>query len=219
MPRPPKKPGPTLVPEPEISVPQPYVDTRELCVEGLMLLEVTEEQLEEIPKIEHLFRGIGGQAKVFECLAGSEEPEARKLVALKKRLTDRQAAQVPFEAFCVAAGVTTKRMFGIISQEMMDQGEKATALLSKAMHPEVVKATIDNALRPFGENDRKMLHQNAGFVPIPKTSVVHFHGSVDARTQIQNIAVLPPVEDTVRKLNDRFNTMTVLPLALPEVEY
>lgn len=209
MPRPPKQ-GPTLVTEPPIvEIPEPYTSLTDFRADGLALLEVTEEQLSEVARIEHLFKGIGGQNRVFECLAGSEEKEARLLVALKKRLTNQQAAHVPFEAFCVAAKVTTKRMFGIISQEIMEQSEKATALLAKAMHPEIVQKTIDFAMSPFGEKDRRMLHQNAGFVPVPRTAVTHFHGHVDARTQTQNVALLPSVDDTMRRLSDRFNTMSI----------
>ena len=199
----PKKP-PTLQ---VVGTPPPvcHRDFDDFASEALALLEVTQEQLDGVPKIEHMFRGIGGTPKVFEYLEGSEEPEARALLSFRARLTERHIAAVPFEAFCIAAGVTTKRMFGIISQEVMDQGEKMTKLLAKASHPQVVQATINNALMPFGEADRKMLHQNAGFVPVPRTSVTHFHGDVDARTQTQNIAVLPPVEDSVKRLNDRFN--------------
>lgn len=187
--------------------------------EAFVLLEVDPVAVSESPRIEHLFRGIGGQAKVLEFLAGSEEPEARDIVKLRARLTAAQAKAVPFEAYCVAAGVSTKKMFGIIAAEAADQSVKASQLLSKAMHPEVVKATIDNALHPLGTKDREMLHKAEAFLPIPKTSVTFIKGNVDARTQTQNVAVLAPVEDSSRRLTDRFNErMTIPAIAAPAVD-
>lgn len=156
--------------------------------------------------------------KVLEYLSGSEEPDARTVMALRARLTQSQADACPFEAYCVAAGLSTKKMFGLISQECYDQATLATALLAKARHPDVVQATIDMALSPLGDKDRKMLHQAQGFVPVPKTAVTHIHGNVDARQQTANVAVLPPFEDSIRKLADRFNTMTVKAVAAEVVE-
>jgi len=182
----------------------------DLAKEALVLLGVKPADLAATPRIEHLFKGLGGQEAVLEYLAGSEEPEARKICELRARLNVRQAAAVPFEAYCVAAGIPTKRMFGIVAQEVSEQAEKATALLAKAMHPEVVQATINYALMPHGDKDRKMMHLHAGFVPTPKSSMTVF-GNVDARQQTQNVAVLPPVEDNVRRLSDRFNSGMVVP--------
>jgi hypothetical protein len=183
-----------------------------------VLLEVTPEAVAECPRIEHLFKGIGGQSKVLEYLSGSEETEARAILAMRGRLTYAQAGAVPFEAYCVAAKITTKKIFGIISQEVMTQSSAATLLLSKAAHPRVVEATIKRAMGPLGTADARMLHQAEGFVPVPKNSITHIHGNVDQRTQVANVAVLPPVEDNVRRLSDRFNSaMTAPPVQIAEV--
>jgi hypothetical protein len=101
----------------------------------------------------------------------------------------------------------------------MEQSTAVAKLLSKAAHPSIVKATIDAAKRPLGVHDRRMLHQAEGFVPVPKNSITHIHGNVDQRTQVANVAVLPPVEDSVRRLSDRFNTSMEMPLlAAPSIE-
>lgn len=180
-----------------------------------MLLEVTEESLSASAKIEHLFKGIGGPEKVIEFLAGSEEPEARAVVELRGRLNKEQAKAVPFEAYCVAAKIPTKKMFGIIAAEAADQSAKATALLADATHTKVVEATVKNALHPLGTKDREMLHKAKGFVPIPKTAVT-FVKNLDARQQTATV-VLQPVEDTVRRLSDRFNSGMEMP-ALPPAQ-
>jgi hypothetical protein len=161
--------------------------------------------LAQSPKVEHLFKPIGGKEKALEFLAGSEALEARKILELHDRLNLAQKAAVPFEAYCCSAGISPKRAFGIVCEEASDQSAKAVDLLAKVRHPEVLEATIDNALRASGVRDREMIHKAQGFVPVPKTSVTNFFGRVDARTQTANVAVLPPVEDGVRRLSDRFN--------------
>lgn len=189
-----------------------------LVAEALILLGVHPNDLDQSPKIEHLFKGIGGKLKVFEYLAGSEEKEAREILDLRKRLNTRQAEVVPFEAYCLAASIPVKKMFGIISSEVMDQESKAKELMFRARHTEVVQATIESALDPLGQQDRKMLHQAAGFVPVPKNSITHIHGNQitdNRQLTATSVTVLPPVEDTVKRLGDRFNDRILDVKALP----
>ncbi len=169
------------------------------------LLQVTPEQVEDIPKISHLLRGLGdGKSithRVFEYLSGSEDEDARRLVRSRRLLTTEQAEAVPIEAFCVAAGITSRRLFGLIAQEVVEQEALATALLTRAAHPKVVQATIDSALTMFGDKDRKMLHQEAGFIPVPKNQITINKNNV---TNVANVAMLPPIEDVAKKISSRF---------------
>lgn len=208
----PPSPGPVAVPggkaigrPRKVSMARTLVRSESHLVDGLLILGVSPEQLLEVAAIEHLFRAIGGSRKVLEYLAGSEEPEARKVIELRYRLTVAQAAAVPFEAYCIAAGVTTKRMFGIVSQEVMVQSQAATALLAESSHPEVVKASVMYAMEFDGHQDRRMLHQHMGFLPIPRTSVVNGNVTIDNRGG--GAAVLPPMEDSVRGMSERFNAI------------
>ena len=190
---------------------------------GLLRLEVDEYSLEAMPKIEHLLDGIGGRRKVFTYLEGSEDPIAREILKLKKRLSPAEAKVVPLEAYCVAAKITSKKLFGLIASEVHSQETMAKAVLFAAKHSEVVEASLMFALHPDGDSDRKMLHQAAGFVPVPKNSITHIHGNQINRSesQVTQIAVLPSVEDTVKRLGDRFNEkiIDVIPIAaLPAPE-
>ena len=177
--------------------------------ESYILLDVDPDEVASQPKIEHLFRDIGGVIRVFEYLEGSEEPEARRILEARNRLSVRQAAVLPFEAFCVAAKVPTKKAFGVISQEVMEQGAKASALIARARHPEVVQYTVEQALTPAGTQERKMLHLAAGMLPQPKGNVTVFGGvAIDSRNQQVNVSVLPPVEDSAKRLADRFGELS-----------
>lgn len=195
--------------------------TREPNIDdAYLVLDVKASDVQAVPKIHHLLRDSGVLGKVFEYLEGSEEPEARKILDARHRVSDSLASVLPFEAFCVAAGVTTKKAFAIISGEVMDQSAKASALIARSKHPDVVQYTIDQALTPAGTQERKMLHQSAGFLPMPKSAVNMFGNvSIDNSVRTQNVAVLPPVEDGVKRMADRFGEMILVgPAEIPSIE-
>lgn len=203
---------------PKDSISAPAKNRDEYIAEALVVLGISPDDLELSPKIEHLFKGIGGQERIFEYLGGSEDKDARTLLDLRKRLNERQRRHVPFEAYCIAAGLSVKKVFGLISAEAMDQEEMAKQLLFRVRHTEVLQATIDNALDPLGSTDRNMLHKAAGFVPVPKNTVTFVRGNQinDSRqVNTSSITVLPPVEDSIKRLGDRFNEKLTEIKALP----
>lgn len=174
------------------------------------ILEVTEAQVEALPKISHLTKPAGNTAKLIEYLRHSEEPEARAVCKTADRLIQKPRAakfawleMAPIEALCASAGVAPKKLFGIIAQEVAEQSAMATALLSKAMHPKVLEKTVEMALSDEGVADRKMVHQAEQYLPMPRTSVT-FAKHIDARTQTANVAILKPLEDSMKRLSDKF---------------
>ena len=185
------------------------------------VLGVTPIDVSLVPRIEHLFRGLGGKQKVFEYLAGSEEKEARAIVDLRAKVSPDQARVLPFEAFCVAAGVTTKRMIGLIQEEVFAQSRVAAAILKDSSIPDIVKVTVRQAKTIAGTQEKRMLLQSGGVLPLPKTKIMPVYGNLNVdqsqRTQVNQFAVLPPVEQTVQRLSDRFNERNpTAMLALPE---
>ena len=115
----------------------------------------------------------------------------------------------------IACDMTTKRMIGLIQEEVFEQTRIASALMARSAHPDVVKATVMSAMTLDGARDREMLHKHEGFLPQTKGSTVVFGGAtIDARVQTVN-AILPPAEESVKRLNDRFAEMET-PKALPE---
>lgn len=188
---------------------------------ALGILEVTEADVAALPQISHLTKVVGKTPVLIEYLSGSENEDARKVVLEASKLTVSALTQIPIEALCAAAKVSTKRLFGILSEEVMEQGERATKLLAQASHPRVVKKTIDVAMTADGTPERKMLLQASGFLPSAQKHVTQFFGrtEIDARAQaaLPQTAVLPPVEDSVRRLSDRFLSAAPAQIAAPEV--
>lgn len=186
-----------------------------LLKQAYALLEVTATEVAALPKISHLIKPAGNTVRIIEYLKHSEEPGARAVCKQAERLgrdseRPEMLAAISIEALCAAAGVAPKKLFGIIATEVAEQSAQATMLLSKAMHPKVLEKTIAYAMEPDGSADRKMIHQAEQYLPVPKTSVT-FAKQIDARTQVQNVAILKPLEDSMKRLSDRF--MEIAPVA------
>jgi hypothetical protein len=175
--------------------------------EHLRRLGVTPEQIAAQPSITPILKRAKLQRDAIDYLRMSEESDARNFLVIHDKLSETARKLVSLEAIAIAAGLTTQRLFGLISEAVFVQSRFESALLAAANHPQVVEASIKQAVTPRGVADRKMLHQQAGFLPMPKTQIVSLPGArIDARQQVANISVLPPMESSVRRMSDRFGT-------------
>ena len=169
---------------------------------------VTEEEVNAAPKISHILRQLPGKCdQAIEFLRGSEDPDARKCLGVYDSVPVSVRKILQFESFCVASGVTTKRMLEVITGACFEQSTAAASLLAKASHPVILKKSIKFAKEPSGWEDRKMLHQREGFAPIPKTQVVNVQGNVNTDNRIQSVAIgeLSGINTKMSKIADRFN--------------
>lgn len=181
-------------------------DPRPHWTEALVLLEISEEQIDRAPKITHVLKAANMLDNVWDYLEGSSKPQARAILEVRSRLNKRQSKDVPFEAYCVAADVSPRDALALLTVEVYDQAGKASALLAASQHPAVTAATVAAAMSPLGTAEKKMLHQHAGFLPVPKTSIVNVHGNHAVIGGEQKNVVLAPVEESVKRLGDRFNS-------------
>jgi hypothetical protein len=173
-------------------------------------LGVKEKDVKQAPIITHILNELPGKTKkAIEFLRGSSEPEARKWLAVYDSMAVSFRSLVPFEAFCLAANLTTKRVLELITGACFEQSANVSSLIAKAEHPAVVKATVRAAKKPGGDSDRKMLHLHEGFVPVPKTSVVNVQGDLNANTdnRIQSVSIttIDGINDRIKRVANRFN--------------
>jgi hypothetical protein len=184
------------------------------------LLGIEEADIVMVPKIEPLLKKAGVLEKVWDYLETSGDDMARHLIAQKYKLKNvSQRKALPFEAFCFAAHLDTKKVLALIFVEVYSQNQQASELMAAGAQPEIVQATIDAAKFPGGTNERRMLLSRNNFIPVPKTSITHVHGAgkvVAGDDNSNNVAVLPPIETTVRQLSDRFNQLPA-PSAVDEM--
>ncbi len=171
---------------------------------ALEVLGITKEDVDRQPQISHLYKRIGGIKTVLTYLRGSADPDARKIVELADRLGS-SAMNMTLETYCAAAEIPTSKLAGIITTAMIEQNSQEAISIAAHHQPEIVAAQIKMAKRMEGEGDRKMLHQHSGFLPTPKNQVIFGGVRVDNRDQSQKTMVLSNIEDSVKKLGDRFN--------------
>ena len=173
----------------------------------LAVLEISKEQVAGVPQITPILRKARILGDLIEFLRGSSDPLAKSYLQKYDLLPESYQGSASVEAVCVAAGIETDKLFGVIAEAVLIQSRHTAELLAAAQQPLVVQATVDSALNPLGDKDRKMLHQHSGFLPIPRTQIItggKFTQNNDNRTQVANV-VLPPTEHEVRKMSDRFN--------------
>lgn len=199
-------------------------------------LEVTHEEVEAYPKVVEQFENIGGVEAVIEYLRGSDDRLAKELVRLYDTYQNAETkALIPFEAYCVSAKVTKKKLFQLVMGEVCEQSDTASTLLAAAFHPQIVKKTIDVALGygPDSGEARSVMHKHRGFLPTPKTQTVQIHGNLnqDNRQTTNNNATISVGEldlgfAKISKADDRFNEARIVKVeqadekvSIPDQEY
>lgn len=183
---------------------------------------ITAEAVESYPVISSLFNDIGGVPAVMEYLRASHIPEAREMIRYWDMYGDSEDGikeLIPFEAYCVAAKCTKKRVLQLIMGEICEQSDMASILMAAAAHPDVLKKTIEVAKSDlYGSSEaRKILHQNRGFLPTPKTQNVNIHGNLNQdnrqdNRQIANVSLseLDLMGEKISKSVDRFNESRII---------
>lgn len=159
-------------------------------------LGVTKEDVDKLPKITHIIKKSFPKHidQAIEYLRGADNDEARKWLKVYDEIPASARKLLPFEAYCLAANIPTKRMLGIIIESCSEQEDHATALLSKAAKPKILQAAVKNATGKSKEalEDRKMILQHEGYAPMPKTQVINMTNSSiyeDSRNQTANISI------------------------------
>lgn len=204
---------------PMISPPPPSRSVEQRTKEAYERLGVTSEQVHVIPKITQILESIpkSGDLKgvdlALHYLRASDEQDARKWLNVYDELPKSARELLPLEAFCIASGVTPRRLLEVITGACMEYSSAVSQLIARTAHPDVVKATVHFAMDAQGVRDRQMLHQAHGFVPVPKNNVTHVHGnqtvnSGDGAGSVTLNTLSVESDKKMLKINDRFNEMT-----------
>lgn len=187
--------------------------------ETYIRMEIKDEDVVAFPDVADSFDDIGGIPAVVQYLRSSDAKEAKDFLYYWDMISLNMRAVVPFEAYCVAAKMTKKRLMMIVMGEVCEQSDLASTMLAAAAHPRIVKKTIEIAEseRDGATEARKILHQHRGFLPTPKTQQVTIHGNVNQdnrqdNSQTANISLmeLDKSSDKISRAVDRFNESKVI---------
>ena len=200
---------------------------RDRTTEAYALLGVPEDLVFHAPQIASQ---LGMIAKTLEhknlptdpfyYLRASGLSDANKVIDAYFSISKSYARLLPLEAFCVKAGVSPLRVVEIIILTAIRMGTQASAFLAHVSSPDIVQATIEDALNGSDKvriAAQSMLHKATGFLPTPKGPQTNITLTQNAQTQPVTV-IAPSPESTIRRLVDRFNdggSTKTLPEAQP----
>ena len=170
------------------------------------MLGVQPNAVADAPKIGHLLAKLkDGKATALEALRASDLPEARKFISKHDNilLPSFVRKTLPFEAFCIAAGISPTRMFGVIAEVIRLQKSQLGAIRAAERHEAIVEKSSEFALDPAMVDDRMAHLKHMGFTPSPKGSTINIGVQATANAAAaakSDAASLPPAEDTIRRM-------------------
>jgi len=105
---------------------------------------------------------------------------AMSLWHVYENLTPYEASIASLDDLCAASGVAPKAILMAIAGSGFDAGCDIANLVAAHLHPKVVDASVKYALQADGIEDRRMLLQHSGFIPVPKGQTITINASSHA---------------------------------------
>jgi len=106
-------------------------------------------------------------------LGAPESETLQKFLSVWDGLSQNKQRKIPMEQLCEAAGVTPSELLGEATEFAHKYNGDISNLIAAEFLPSIVQASVRAAQRPRGVDDRRMLMQHAGFVPISKGSTIN----------------------------------------------
>jgi hypothetical protein len=101
----------------------------------------------------------------FSYLEHSSDPDARKALAAYESVPASYRRLLPPEAFCLAAGVSPRRVLEMIAIVLVQNGGRLTDLRAAVAQKRVLGKTLERALQDEGWRERLTIHKATGAVP------------------------------------------------------
>ncbi len=134
-----------------------------------MKLEIDYDELKRAaPLTPILQEAEGGLPAVLEAMRFSQDPTIVKFLRAYDSGQEIDHHIMPWEAWAVKARLDISALLGSILIALRQQAVNTIKIVSITNHPDVVRATVKNALTPKGFRDRETLHTALGFLPRPK---------------------------------------------------
>lgn len=172
-------------------------------------LGVSEEDIAKIPKISHIISKLkGGRPQAIDFLRHSEAEEAKEFFTVYESIPQYLSELLPVEAFCFAARIDSRVICTLIFEQAQNQTQQAARMMTAANLEEIVEAGIGVAKTPEGVKDRENLLKATSFLPVPESMRISINASASASAaataKAAAIATLPPAEDTIKRMSNRF---------------
>jgi hypothetical protein len=96
-------------------------------------------------------------------------------------LSKYEQSVVSYDDVCAASGISPKLILMAIAGAGFDANCDIANLLASHLHPRVVEASGKEAITPRGIEDRKLLMQHQGFIPVPKGTTINISSSAHSQ--------------------------------------
>ncbi len=124
----------------------PNLDSRNRADEARRRLGVTKEQMHETLKITSRLREAGFTTeRVVEILDGDTSEDSRIFLSKYRSVSVSDLAYLSIEELCVAAGITTRRLWELLSGARLEQSQDITKLIIADSMPRVVSNAVKAA--------------------------------------------------------------------------
>lgn len=178
--------------------------------------------LATIPGVQSLSiatRYLDGGREMFltlvQAAALEGDQDAEKFLLVYQDLSPYEQKIANFDEITAAAGVRPSKLVAAMTTVAMERGRDVGNLVAAVTHPQVVAAGVHAAKQPDGIEDRKMLFQHHGFIPIPKATTINVTANAQAAAASQaGAASLPSFADDLAEIREG-RQPAALPAAQP----
>ena len=109
----------------------------------------------------------GGVPEVIATLRSSKDSTIVRFLKTYDAADKRDQAIVPIDAFALQAGVDIRKLLGASILALRQYSATEVKIRAITAHPEIARATIQNALKPNGCRDRLTIHKALGLLGPP----------------------------------------------------
>ena len=127
----------------------------------------------------YVFRAAGGRQTAINAarLAMESEPRLIKFLYAYDTANFDDQRNFRLEDLCTLAEISPDEFLAAIIPALWRRNVDIGKLIAAINHPKIVEATIKTAQTPHGVQDRKMLHDHMGFLPLPKGQTINVDNS------------------------------------------
>ena len=144
---------------------------------------------------------IGGKDNFFDLVRQSARENQWLMPLIEKwdSISKSDRRYICIDDLVSALDLSPGRVLGAVVETAFNDNLDVSRLIASVWHPQVVEASIEKALTPEGEADRRMLFQHSGFTPKSTGAVVNVQANANSQAVAGANADrgLPSFEDTV----------------------
>ena len=159
------------------------------------------KQVENAPNLSSILGKRHGDSwhvppSVIDSMRFSQEEAVVKFLRVYDAIPADDRKQIPFEAVALKAECNFNELLGAAILSFRSIQSQKSAVLAMGSHPEVVEATIRDAVSLKGTDAQRILHTAVGFLPTPKGASINFNlGQNNQETPDENQVTTEPDMD------------------------